>query len=926
MMMADDKNDRFAALRAAGVKKQADEAAAKAAKADATRAALNALRGTAPKAPPAADTTRAALNALRDATPTAAPAEDATRAALDALRDATPKAAPTEDATRAALNALRDATPKAAPAEDTTRAALDALRDATPTAAPVTEDPLAGLADLSAQATPAPAPDDDPLAGLDDLLGEAGGAAPDDDPLAGLDDLPGEAPDDPLAGLDDLLGDPADPAGADEAASADPVGDLAAAPAESAESAEPDDLLADLDGLLDAPDAAPTSEPEGQAEAASLADDPLAGLDDLLADAPAAAPVSEPGEQAEAASLTDDPLAGLDDLLADAPAAAPAATPAETAPPQTPQTPFGRLDAPRPDRSGIHRPRFRMAILGDFTGRAAAGKVEVGDALASRRAIRLDVDTIDDVIAGFATTLRLAVTTQNGQESVIEVALREIDDLHPDELFEKLGLFGELAGLRGQLKNPATSAKAVARLKDWGLSDGSGLKTRRKSAGSEMPADRKLADFQALIGGAPSAASTAPTAPIEALIAGIIGPHVVAAPAPEAQALMAAVDDALSSAMRLVLHHPEFRALEAQWRSLDLLARRIETGDDIEIVLFDVSAEELAADLAADEDLTQAGLYRLLTDAGLPEDQGGGGAGGFSALFGLYTFEETPPHAEILARMARVAAHVDAPFFTALAPACLETPLRDRHALTDKAWRALRALPEAGYLGVVLPRFLLRHPYGQRTDPVDVFDFEEFSVQDGLRGLLWGNPVVAVAALLAATRTKVKRVEAMELGGVMSLDDMPFHFVTDAHGDQVALPCTERNLTVASLEGAVTRGLMALVSPRGRDQVRLASFQSLAGAQVLGPWAADVPAASIGAPKKAAAADPVASGLDLEMEIPAAAAESGAPAGAEEPDGLDALDDLDALLAGFEDAPAGEAAAGGDDDMDAELAALLEGL
>lgn len=673
------------------------------------------------------------------------------------------------------------------------------------------------------------------------------------------------------------------------------------------------------DGAQDTLDALRAAAPQGAAAQGGAAEDPLAGLDDLLGNGQAD-PVTETGPEAAPAAQTPPPAAKM-----------PTETP--TTPPAAPQEPFGRLDAPRPDRDTLHRPRFRIAVLGDFTGRAAAGRIEVGEALARRRAIRLDVDTFDDVIAGFATTLRLPVATQDGGTSVIEVPLRDIDDLHPDALYENLPLFAELAGLRGQLKAPATSARAVERLRAWGVSDGAGLKTRHRSAGSDMPADRRLSDFQALIGGAPTPAAPPAAAPVEALIAGIIGPHVVAAPAPEAGPLIAAVDDALSSAMRLVLHHPEFRALEAQWRSLDFLARRIETGDAIEITLYDISAEELAADLASQEDLAQSGLYRLLAGAALPEDQGGGGAGGFSALFGLYTFEETPPHAELLARLARIAAHVDAPFFAALSPGCLDTPLRDRHPLTDRAWRALRALPEAGYVGLCLPRFMLRHPYGQRTDPVDAFGFEEFTPQAGLKSMLWANPVVAVATLLAATRAKVKNTARMELGSVMSLGEMPFHHVTDRHGDQVALPCTDRNLTLDSLEGAVARGLMALVSPRGRDAVRLAGFQSLAGAPVLGPWAGTVPGAGA-APATPARATPAAP-MELEMEIPAQDTAQDAAAddlddlladleGADADAGSDAgLDDLDALLAGFEDTPTDGAAPG---DMDDELAALLEGL
>ena len=66
--------------------------------------------------------------------------------------------------------------------------------------------------------------------------------------------------------------------------------------------------------------------------------------------------------------------------------------------------------------------------------------------------------------------------------------------------------------------------------------------------------------------------------------------------------------------MRRVLHHPDFQAAEAIWRGVEFLVRRIETGARMEIVLYDVSAEEFAADLAATDALEETGLYGMLVE------------------------------------------------------------------------------------------------------------------------------------------------------------------------------------------------------------------------------------------------------------------------------------------------------------------------
>ncbi|MGB8622539.1 MAG: type VI secretion system contractile sheath large subunit [Paracoccaceae bacterium] len=555
--------------------------------------------------------------------------------------------------------------------------------------------------------------------------------------------------------------------------------------------------------------------------------------------------------------------------------------------------PFGTLGAPRPDAQWLKRDRFRIALFGDFSGRAARGLVETGDALAARRPIPLEVDTVEEVIEGFATTLMLPI---GGDGAWIEVPLNELDDLHPDELYENVDLFSGLAGLKRQLANGATAEAALTRLREWGEAHGTPLcLPKHASAGGAVPADRRLSDFQKLIGD--HSARLGQASPVDDLVARVVGPHVVSLPD---SAAMAAVDDALSAAMRLVLHNPEFQLIEAQWRTLDFLARRIETDDNLELVLYDISAEEIAADLAATEDLAQSGFLRLLTDGPMGEDTG---RGGYSALFGLYRFEETPTHAELLGRIARVAAHVDAPFVSAIGPGFIDTPTGARHRLVAEAWDHLRAMPEAGHLGLATPRFLLRRPYGAKSDPISAFGFEEFNMQSGLSGMLWANPAAAVAVLMAQSFTQ--NGKALNLGSVMQLGDIPFHYVTDRYGDQVALPCTERNVTESKIENIVNRGLMPVVSIRGRDEIRLTSFQSLAGTDLRGPWSGErVPTPP--APRETP---------DLQVAFSAGPL----PKEGDTPEDRQ-LDELLAAFAKKEPTPADP------DAIDADLAALLEDL
>ncbi|WP_413205845.1 type VI secretion system contractile sheath small subunit [Rhodospirillum sp. A1_3_36] len=615
---------------------------------------------------------------------------------------------------------------------------------------------------------------------------------------------------------------------------------------------------------------------------------------------------------------------------------------------QPPAQPFGVLTLDRPEDRDSPRQKFRIALLGDFTGRASRGDLEIGDALARRKAIKFDIDTLDDVIARFATTLVLPIG-EDGEG--IEVKLSSLDDLHPDELYENVALFEDLAALRQRVARGDKSA--IAETRAWaGMHPHPGKTTRHRAKGGTVPANRKLSDFQTLIGDIKG--QVARPGATDDLIARIVGPHIQAAADPDQGSLLAALDEALSSAMRAILHHPDFQAVESTWRSLEFLARRVETSGGMDIVLYDVSAEEWAADLAAQDDLVESGLFRMLAEEPRLDDS----QGPLSAVFGLYTLEETPPHAELLARMAKISDWMNAPFVAAITPEFLKTPKHERHPLVAKAWDAMRRLPEAAYAGLVAPRFLLRQPYGAKGEPVDPFDFEEFTLREGLKGMLWANPVILSATLMAAT--VVRDGKNMRLGEIMGMGDIPIHTMVDQYGDQIALPCTERLLNTRTTADVVARGFMPVLSVKGRAEVRQGSFQALSGDMLAGPWAltSGTGKAAMGTQVGFGLADPenrdrlrakpgealkslnvsddeeeededidLDSGdddedINLDFDTDTDEDEDGDL----DPDDTDSDDEdnaLDRLLASLDE---DEDENGSDDEMDPELAALLEGL
>jgi len=553
--------------------------------------------------------------------------------------------------------------------------------------------------------------------------------------------------------------------------------------------------------------------------------------------------------------------------------------------------------------------KFRIALLGDFSGRANAGTLDTGADLAARKAIRVDVDNLDEVIERLGIELTLTLD-EDGATAAVPIA--SMDDFHPDQLAANVEVFASLLSLRKNLNNRATFERASRTVLSW-TGEKPLPRHRRRAAGAAIATDRKLSDFARLTGRT-SRADAAETA-ADDLVRRLVGPFIVPKRDAKQDALVARVDEALSAAMRQILHHPDFQTAEALWRGVEFLVRRIETGATMEIVLYDVSAEELAADLAATDELADTGLYAMLVEKPAMDAH----QGPLSAVIGLYDFELSPVHADLLGRIAQLAGSAGAPFVAAIGPDGVKTPMHLQNPLIQDAWAALQALPAANYLGLATPRFLLRMPYGRKTDPIDAFAFEEFTRQSGLSGMLWGHAALIPALLLAESWAQLGG--KMQLGKIMGVGDIPYYVYIAEDGEQTALPCTERLYSERQAREVAAYNLMPLISLRGRPEVRLASFNSLAGNPLAGLWNLFDPTPEPEPATPEAEPEPEASADEASAEdTQAGETQAEETTTAEETPAGDT--DLDALLASLGADPPAAAEGETETDLDALLASL----
>ncbi|HEY3974388.1 MAG TPA: type VI secretion system contractile sheath large subunit [Candidatus Sulfotelmatobacter sp.] len=479
---------------------------------------------------------------------------------------------------------------------------------------------------------------------------------------------------------------------------------------------------------------------------------------------------------------------------------------------------------------------FCVAILGDFSGRANRRIVNV-ETIGERRAVLVDRDNFDEVLSRAGVEIRLAM----GNDS-LQLRFSELDDFHPDRVFQNLEIFGKLRDLRGRLQDSARFREAADEL-ELGSSAAVRESERLEALPAAAPVASRLASGSLLDEMIEQSEARAITSSYERsnersgkrrddvgeFARRIVAQHLVNSPDPRQPEVLAVIDNAIGGLMSAILHHPDWQALEAIWRATFLLVRQLETGSNLKLYLFDITKQELAADLGSGNDLRNTGTYRLLVEKSV----GTQGAEPWAILVGNYRFGPSEDDTRLLFRMAEVAQGAGAPFLAEaeaqlLGCSSLEsTPHPREWALPGKLarWSELRRQTEASAVGLALPRFLLRLPYGKKTSALESFDFEEMTDKRVHEDYLWGNPAFATALLLAESFSEAGW--EMHPGSVAQIDNLPIH-VYSRNGQLESQPCAEVALPEDAVERMIEDGLIPLISFKDRDLVRVARFQSVA--------------------------------------------------------------------------------------------------
>ena len=303
------------------------------------------------------------------------------------------------------------------------------------------------------------------------------------------------------------------------------------------------------------------------------------------------------------------------------------------------------------------------------------------------------------------------------------------------------------------------------------------------------------------------------------------------------QAVIASIDEKMSAQLNLVMHHENFQKLEGAWRGLHYMVNNTETDEQLKIKVFNISKQDLSKTLKKFKGTAwdQSPLFKKFYE----EEYGSFGGEPFGCFVGDYHFDHSPQDVELLTQISKISAASHAPFITGLAPSTLQmdswSELANPRDLTKifstpeyASWRSLRESDDAKYLGLAMPRFLSRLPYGAATDPVEEFDFEEDTAAAHSKNYTWSNAAYAMATNINRSFKLYgwcSQIRGIESGG--AVEGLPVHtFPTDDGGVDMKCP-TEIAITDRREAELAQSGFMPLLHKKNSDFAAFIGAQSL---------------------------------------------------------------------------------------------------
>jgi type VI secretion system protein ImpC len=303
------------------------------------------------------------------------------------------------------------------------------------------------------------------------------------------------------------------------------------------------------------------------------------------------------------------------------------------------------------------------------------------------------------------------------------------------------------------------------------------------------------------------------------------------------ESIIAEIDRKLTEQVNQILHHSDFQKLEGSWRGLHYLVNNTETDEMLKIRVMNISKNELHKSLKKFKGTAwdQSPIFKKI----YTEEYSMFGGEPFGCIVGDYYFDHSPPDVDLLSQMAQISAAAHTPFIAAADPGIMQMEswqeLSNPRDLTKifqtpeyAAWKSLRESEDSRYIGLAMPRFLARLPYGAKTDPVEEFDFEEQTGLGDHSRYTWANSAYAMAVNINRAFKLYgwcSRIRGVESGG--AVEGLPVHtFPTDDGGVDMKCP-TEIAIDDRREAELAKNGFMPLMHKKNTDFAAFIGAQSL---------------------------------------------------------------------------------------------------
>ncbi len=286
------------------------------------------------------------------------------------------------------------------------------------------------------------------------------------------------------------------------------------------------------------------------------------------------------------------------------------------------------------------------------------------------------------------------------------------------------------------------------------------------------------------------------------------------------------IDQLIAAQLDPILHNPSLQKLEASWRGLNYLVMNTETSVTLKIRLLNLSRDELQDDLDKAVEFDQSALFKKVYE----EEYGTFGGNPYSCLVADFAFDSTSPDMDLLTKLSGVAAAALAPLIAEASPALFNLDSfaglgkpRDLAMIFESAdkikWQSFRETEDSRYVALVLPKVLMRLPYGPNTLPVEGLNYTETVDAKGLTTFVWGSAAYMLTQRITNAFSLygwTAAIRGVEGGGLV--EDLPTYTFKTTDGD-IALKCpTQIAITDRREKELSDLGFIALCDCKGTDK------------------------------------------------------------------------------------------------------------